>query len=228
MAISSISAAAARPAALAVSAVKAQEAEKKPQYDRYTAAEETAPKSIAEAMQEAREQAAEAAEKYKVRIPVRYGDFPMEAYARLGRARTKADASAAAGYARRTLCRLRAALRQDPEAAGSIRCAMRQLEKVALRANRKKMDMDREHLLQLRARRAAEEARRRESARLHTELQRRRTVRIIRESGYFHETAVAMGFQAYQDAVNAQCQADISAAASATAAGAGVEFSAQA
>lgn len=206
-----------------------------PQYDRFTAARDEAPKSILEAMREAREQAEETAKKFKIKSNVRYGDFPMEAYARLGRARTKADASAAAGYARRCLCRLRSALRQDEDQAGAIRCAMRQLEKVALRANRKKRDIDREHLLQLRRRRAAEEERKREASRLHTELQRRRAVRAIRESGYLHEAAIEQGMQAYRDAMDAdraaQLQAVTGGGASAAGAGpdvAGAEFSLQA
>lgn len=187
-------------------------------YDRFVSSKEEAPKSILEAMREAREQAEETAKKYKIKTPVRYGDMPLEAYGRLNRARSKADAAAAAGYARRCLARLRGALHRDEDQAGAIRCAMRQLEKVAVRASRKKRDIDREHLMELRRRRAAEEQRRRESVRLHAELQRRRAVRSIRESGYLQEAVIEQGFQAYRDATAAQLQAQLPSSSAAAAA----------
>lgn len=198
----------ARPAGRAAAAPAQTPSPAEGRYDVFSPKPEEEPsKTLLEVMREAREKAEARAKQLKPKVPARYGDLPLEAYGRLSRARSKADAAAAAGYARRCLARLRAALRQDDEHAGAIRCAMRQLEKVSVRANRKKRDIDREQLMELRRRRAAEQARRRESTRLHTELQRRRAVRAIRESGYLHETVIAQGFQAYRDAVAAEIQA---------------------
>ena len=67
----------------------------------------------------------------------RYGDAPMEAYARISRARTPSQAGSAAGYARRRLIQLKAAARADPDHADQIKAAVNQLEKAVGRANRK-------------------------------------------------------------------------------------------
>lgn len=71
--------------------------------------------TIYERMKEAREQAQAARDRFDSAQPKpRYGDAPMEAYSRLARAKRPAEVSAAAGYARRQIARLKAAKRTDP------------------------------------------------------------------------------------------------------------------
>ena len=121
----------------------------------------------------------------------RYGDAPMEAYARISRARTPSQAGAAAGYARRRLIQLKSAARSDPDHADQIRAAVGQLEKAVGRANRKKLELNREQLARARQKRLARENRRREEQRIRQELRRSQSMRAIRESGYFTETEIA-------------------------------------
>ncbi len=164
---------------------------------------------IFEAMRAARQQAEETAQKFKVKLPVRYGDVPMMAYARLARARNRAEVQSASGYARRRIAQLRSALRQDPDHQDAIRTAIRQLEKLTVRAARKQRDMDQERLLQIQRRKAAEQTRKREEARLAQEVQRRRTLRVIREGSYLHEAAIEQGMQAYRAAKAAELAAQL-------------------
>ena len=86
---------------------------------------ETEQKTLQEMLQEAREKAQQRRDALKLKTPKRYGDAPMEAYARLSRARTVADVSSAAGYARRRIIQLKAAKRQDSENAGQIQAAIK-------------------------------------------------------------------------------------------------------
>ena len=119
----------------------------------------------------------------------RYSDAPMEAYARLARAKTSGQVSAASGYARRRLAQLKAALRQDGDNGPSIRGAINQLQKAVSRAEKKKRELAREELLE--KRRARSREKRRQAQRLRHELQRRRTQRILRESGYLREAEIS-------------------------------------
>ena len=125
------------------------------------------------------------------KVTPRYGDAPLEAYARISRARTPAQAGSAAGYARRRLMWLRSAARTDPDNADRIRAAVNQLEKAVGRANRKKLELNREQLARARQKRLARENRRREEQRIRQELRRSQSMRAIRESGYFQEAEIA-------------------------------------
>lgn len=178
--------------------------------------------TLLEAMKRAQKQAEEAAEqrkKWQVKSSASYGNIPMEAYARLNRARTQSEVSAAAGYARRRLAQLRVALRQDGDHQAAIRSAMRQLEKATLRASRKKRDLSREELLQLRRRRTAEQERLRESDRLRLEYQRRRSLRAVREGGYLREAVIERGMQAYREAKEMETAARLQVATGGAAGG---------
>ena len=118
-------------------------------------------KSLAEMIEAAQKKAAEQREALKLpKNNTRYGDAPLEAYARLARAKNKAQVNAASGFARRKLFQLKAALHSDSENAPTIRGAINQLQKSINRAERKKRELDREQLLdrrQAKARREKEE-----------------------------------------------------------------------
>ena len=128
------------------------------------------------------------------KVTPRYADAPMEAYARISRARTPSQAGSAAGYARRRLLWLRSAARTDPDHADQIKAAANQLEKAVGRAHRKKMELTREQLALARQKRLARENRRREEQRIRQELRRSQSMRSIRESGYFKEAEIANRF----------------------------------
>ena len=150
--------------------------------------------SLEELMREAREKIdshRKALEKMKKHSPIRYGDAPMTAYARLAGARTKAQVNAAAGYARRRIAQFRAALRQDGDNAPTIKSAIRQLEKAVSRAEKKKRELGREELLERRAIRNRERQEDEKAQRLRHELRRRRTQRAVREKGYLREANIA-------------------------------------
>ncbi|MDE6280199.1 MAG: hypothetical protein K2M15_00130, partial [Oscillospiraceae bacterium] len=121
----------------------------------------------------------------------RYGDAPLEAYARISRARTQGQASSAAGYARRRISQLEAAQRSDPDHADQIRAAVSQLKKAVSRANKKKLELSREQLSRARQKRLIQENKRREAQRIQQELRKNAAMRAIRESGYFQETEIA-------------------------------------
>ncbi len=148
---------------------------------------ETVP--LPEMIRQSREQVQQHTRKFCFKSSTRYGDIPLEAYARLARARSRGQVGAAAGYARRQIYRLRSAVRSDPERAGEIRTAMRQLERAVLHAARKRRDLEREESMEHIRRRAEQEDRRREALRLQSELQRKKTARCIRERGYPYQAA---------------------------------------
>lgn len=148
--------------------------------------------SITEMIRDAKEKADARREQFQRAKPTpRYGDAPMEAYSRLSRARTAAEASSAAGYARRRIAQLQAAQRSDPEHADQIKAAIGQLRKAVGRAGKKKLELNREQLDRARQKRMAREKRSREAQRVRRELQNKQTMRKIRESGYFRETEIA-------------------------------------
>ena len=148
--------------------------------------------SLPEMIRDAREKADEQREKFKLaKAAPRYGDAPLEAYARISCARTPSQAGSAAGYARRRLVQLQAAQRSDPDHADQISAAVSQLKKAVGRANKKKLELNREQLSRARMKRMAQENRRREAQRIQRELRKNAAMRAIRESGYFQETEIA-------------------------------------
>ena len=149
----------------------------------------------------------------------RYGDAPLEAYARLARARSRMEVSAASGYARRRLAQFKTALRTDSDNAAKIKAAINQLQKAVNRGERKKRELDREHLTEVRRKRAAKEDLKEKERRLRQELLRRKSQRIIRESGYMREAEIsdrlASQLTATQMELRQQAQ-DLAAATSAS------------
>ena len=152
--------------------------------------EEKAP-TLYEMMQEAREKAE--ARKKSLQLPKngsQYGYAPVEAHARLARAKNHAQVSSASGYARRRIAQLKTAMRQDSDNAGRIRAAINQLQKVVQRAGKKRRDLDSERLTEVRRKKSEQEDQRKEALRLRQYLLRRRTMRVIRESGYIREAVI--------------------------------------
>lgn len=179
-----------------VSAVSREEQAEESQYDLLAQSlkkqREESRASLTEMIQDAKEKADAQREKFKLaKATPRYGDAPLEAYARLSRAKTQSQVSSAAGYARRRIAQLEAAQRSDPDHADQIRAAVGQLKKAVTRANKKKLEISREQLARARQKRMARENRRREEQRIKQELWRSQSMRAIRESGYFRETEVA-------------------------------------
>ena len=148
--------------------------------------------TLPEMIKDAKEKADAQREKFKLaKVTPRYGDAPLEAYARISRARTQGQASSAAGYARRRLVQLEAAQRSDPEHADQIKAAVSQLKKAVSRANKKKLELNKEQLARARMKRLIQENKRREEQRIRQELRKSQSLRAIRESGYFQETEIA-------------------------------------
>lgn len=155
------------------------------------------PKSLVEMMQEAREKAEKCRDSFKLKKNgSQYGDAAMTAYSKLARARNQAEVNAAAGYARRRIVQFQGALSSDGENSERIRAAIRQLQKAVGRARKKGRDLEREKLLQARQKKAQQEQERRKAVRLNQELNRKKTMRMIRESGYLRETEIDNRLQA--------------------------------
>jgi len=156
-----------------------------------------------EMMRDAREKADATREKFKGlgRGSTRYGDAPIEAYARLARAKRPAEVNAAAGFARRQIIRLRAAKRTDPDNARRIQAAINQLQKAVNRAGKKNRELNREKVEQARQAKLAQEKKSREAQRQRLELRRKQTMRMLRESGYIREAEVDNRMQAHISAV---------------------------
>lgn len=144
--------------------------------------------TVAEMMKEAREKADARRDQFQ-RIKPRqsYGTVPVEAYARLARARNQAGVNAAASFARRKIVQLQSAKRTDSENAQQIQGAINQLRKAVHRANRKKQELTKEQVAQKRQAKLAREKKLREAKRQRLELQRTQSLRVIRESGYVRE-----------------------------------------
>lgn len=146
---------------------------------------------IHEMIREAREKAEQRRDSLKLKSNTsQYGDAAMTAYAKLARARNRGEVSAAAGYARRQIARFRAALGVDKDNATRIKAAIRQLQKAVGRAGKKSRELQREDLIRAREKKARQENERRKAAGLNGELNRRRTLRMIREEGYLRETEI--------------------------------------
>ena len=156
-----------------------------------------------EMMRDAREKAEAAREKLNAIKPKpRYGDAPMEAYARLARAKRSSEVNAAAGFARRQIVRLQSAKRTDPDNAKRIQAAINQLQKAVQRAGKKNRDLERERVAQARQKKLQQEKRSREARRQKQELLRMQAMRRIRESGYLREAEVDNRMQAHIAAVD--------------------------
>lgn len=168
--------------------------------------------SLHEMLKEAREKAQKRRDSLKIsKNPSQYGDAAMTAYARLARAKNQGQVAAAAGYARRQIARFQAALRTDSENSDRIKAAIRQLQKAAGRAGKKKRELQKEDLMKIRQRKAELENRRRKAVGLGQELNRRKTMRMIRESGYLRETEVNNRLQAQLAATKMELRAQAQA-----------------
>lgn len=177
-------------------------------------------RDLLEMIRDAQEKAEAQREAMKLpKSSTRYGDVPLEAYARLARARSRMEVSAASGYARRRLAQFKTALRTDSDNAAKIKAAINQLQKAVNRGERKKRELDREHLTEVRRKRAAKEDLKEKERRLRQELLRRKSQRIIRESGYMREAEIsdrlASQLTATQMELRQQAQ-DLAAATSAS------------
>ena len=188
-------------------------------------------KTLAEMMKESREKI-QARKEQLEKIPknTRYGDAPMEAYARLGRARNKAQVTAAAGYARRQIAQLQSAKRTDSDNAQRIQAAINQLKKAVSRAGKKSRELDQERLAKARQKRLEREARKGEAARQRLALRQKQTARAIRESGYLREAEIDNRLQNQLAETRAELRAQalaLSAAAAGSVDEAVREYSAQ-
>ena len=144
-------------------------------------------KSLTEMIKDAQEKAEAHRSALKVtKNSTRYGDAPLEAYARLARAKSVSEVNAASGYARRRIAQLQSKLHVDPENSAKIKAAIQQLQKAVNRGARKKRELTREKIDAQRVARSEEAQRRTE-----TELRRRKVQRAVRESGYLREAEVS-------------------------------------
>ncbi len=171
-------------------------------------------KNLKDMLQQAKEKAEERRDSLKLKQnSAQYGDTAMMAYARLARARNQGQVNAAASYAQRQIVRFQAALRSDSENAERIKAAIRQLQKAVGRAGKKKRELQREDLIKARQRKAKLEKQNRKSASLQQELTRRKTMRLIRESGYLRETEIDNRQQAQMAATRMELRAQSQALA---------------
>ena len=149
-------------------------------------------KNLIDMIREAQEKAD--AQREAMKLPknsTRYGDAPLEAYARLARARTSAEVNSASGYARRRLSQFKTALRTASDNAAKIKAAINQLQKAVTRGERKKRELSKEQLAELRRKRAAQQDKKNLELRLRQELHRKKSQRMIRESGYSREAEIS-------------------------------------
>ena len=189
-----------------------------PAADQAQSAQDSEQRSLAERIREAHEKAEQQRERLKLPNTTRYGDAPLEAYARLNRARTQADVASAAGYARRRIAQLKTAKRQDSDNAERIQAAINQLQKAVSRAAKKKRDLARESLLDVRRARLERESQLKEAQQVKQELAKRKTMRIIREGGYLREAEIDNRLQDQLSATRMELRAQAQALASATSA----------
>lgn len=182
--------------------------------------------TIQEMIKESREKVKERqAQLDRAKPKPRYGDAPLEAYARLARAKSQSQVSMAAGYARSRMAQLRSALRQDEENAGEIKAALRQLQKAVSRAGKKKQELQREQLQEARREKLEEEQQRQRAQRLKQELRRSKMMRAFRESGYMREAVTDSQQQQMLSATRAELRQQAQALSDAF--GATAEYAAQ-
>lgn len=167
-------------------------------------------KSLMDMMEQARKKAQETREKLKLpKNSARYGYAAIEAFARLSRARSQAQVSSAAGYARRQLGEMQTALRQDPQNAGRIRAAIRQLQSAVTRASRKKRDLEQDRIDRARRARAEKERRPGRAKRIEQELRRKQAVRRICDAGYVNNAVIDMVQQEHIEQMRAEQRAQL-------------------
>ena len=155
-----------------------------------------------EMMRDAKEKADATREKFNAIKPKpRYGDAPMEAYARLARAKRPSEVNAAAGFARRQIARLKAAKQADPDNAKRIQASINQLQKAVQRAGKKNRELERERMDKARQEKLAQEKKSLEAQRQRMELRRKQAARMIRESGYIREAEVDNRMQTHISSV---------------------------
>lgn len=155
-------------------------------------------KTLVEMMKEAREEAEALRKKFTLpKNGSRYSMAAVQAYAKLSRARSQADVSAAASYARRQLIQCKNALRQDPDNSQRIQAAVRQLQSAVARASRKKRDLETERIDEVRRTNALRRKEKKKAAQMKNQLNRKRTSRALRENGYLNG-AVMDGMQQAQ------------------------------
>ncbi|MCI8827536.1 MAG: hypothetical protein HFE98_01630 [Ruminiclostridium sp.] len=170
--------------------------------------------NLKEMLQQAKEKAEERRDSLKLKQnSAQYGDAAMMAYARLARARNQGQVNAAASYAQRQIVRFQSALRSDSENAERIKAAIRQLQKAVGRAGKKKRELQKEDIIKARQRKAKLEKQKRKSASLQQELTRRKSMRLIRESGYLRETEIDNRLQAQMAATRMELRAQSQALA---------------
>lgn len=147
--------------------------------------------TLVERMLEAQKRAKERKDRFKLPKRTNYGEIPMEAYARLARARTQSQAGSAAGYARRQIASLQAEKRQADSVEGPrIQAAINQLQKAVVRAGKKKRDLQKEEFTELRRKRLEAKQERGKALALRRELRKRQKLRMIREHGYIKEAEI--------------------------------------
>lgn len=173
-------------------------------------------KNLIDMIREAQEKADAQRESLKIPNTTRYGDAPLEAYARLARARTSAEVNSASGYARRRLCQFKSALRTDSENSAKIKAAISQLQKAIARGERKKRELSKEQLAELRRKRAAQQNKKDLELRLRQELHRKKGQRIVREFGYAREADTANRLAAQVTATQMQLRQQAQNLAAAT------------
>lgn len=176
-------------------------------------------KNLSGMIREAQEKADAQREAMKIPSSTRYGDAPLEAYARLARARTEAEVNSASGYARRRLNQFKAALHIDRENSAKIKAAINQLQKAVARGERKKRELSREKLAELQRKRAAWENKKELERRLGRELNRRKGQRMFREAGYSREAELSNRLAAHLTATQIELRQqaqDLSASATVT------------
>lgn len=157
---------------------------------------EDAELSLIEKMKEAKEKADEMRERLKLPTQTNYGTASIEAYARLARARTTTEVNAAAGYARRRIWQLKSARRSDSDHAREIQAVINQLQKAVGRAGKKKTELQRERLTELRQKKLEMEKQSRKAMQVRQQLLRHKTQRGIREAGYIREAEIDNRLQA--------------------------------
>lgn len=165
--------------------------------------------TLIERMIEAQKKAKELKDKFKLPKNTRYGDYAIEAYARLARARRTSDVSAAAGYARRQIASLKIAKRQDSENAPRIQAAINQLERAVVRAGKKRRDLENEQLSAARQKRLEKNNQQKEAQRVRQELRHRQALRRLRERGYIKEAVIDNYHQAQMAATRAEYRAQL-------------------
>ena len=184
-------------------------AEEEPEIPTPAEAKKDADLSLMERMIEAQKKAKERKDHFKIPKNTRYGDYPIEAYARLARARSQMDVNAASGYARRQISQLQAAKRQDTENAPRIQAAINQLQKAVMRAGKKKRDIQREGLAEARRRRMVAKRQLREAQVAKQELRKRQKLRMIREHGYIREAEIDERHQQQMAATRAEFRSQL-------------------